>query len=228
MTAEEDKVEALGDQWWNPREKLAALHRISPRGFEYFRSKCGPLDGRRVLDIGCGGGLLSERFARAGASVTGLDLSKSAIEAARRHAKAEGLDIDYRLAGIEDLAGERPGKFQIITCSEVLEHVDDLRAFLEEATGLLESGGFFFFSTLNKTMKARLLAVFAAENILRIVPRGAHDYNKFIRPSTLVEILEDLGVEVMELKGMSIKPPCLDFQLSDDLSMNYLGYGVKR
>jgi len=228
MTTESEKFEPFDDEWWNPKGKLFTLHRINPLRCEYFMGKCGDVTGRRVLDIGCGGGLLAESFAKAGAVVTGIDLSERSIAAAKRHAEAGGLQIDYRVLSIEDLAAQKPEKFHVITCSEVLEHVDDLRAFLTTATSLLEKDGFFFFSTINKTLKARLLAIYAAENILRIIPRGAHDYNKFIRPSTLVEILDDIGVEVRELKGMSLKPPCIDFRISDDLSINYLGYGVKK
>ncbi|MFQ5428628.1 MAG: bifunctional 2-polyprenyl-6-hydroxyphenol methylase/3-demethylubiquinol 3-O-methyltransferase UbiG, partial [Thermodesulfobacteriota bacterium] len=138
-----------------------------------------------------------------------------------------GLEIDYCVSSIEELRKKKPKKFNIITCSEVLEHVPDLKVFLTEAVSLLSKGGFFFFSTLNKTLKARVFAIYAAENILGIIPRGAHDYNKFIRPSTLVEILGGLGVEIMELKGMSLNPLRFEFKISGDLSINYLGYGVK-
>jgi len=228
MTTESDKFEPFDDEWWNPRGKLFTLHKINPLRFDYFSGHAGDVKGKRVLDIGCGGGLLSESFARAGAVVTGIDLSERSIAAAKRHSETGGLDIDYRVCSIEELRKERPKKFQIITCSEVLEHVPDLQVFLSDATSLLAKHGFFFFSTLNKTLKARLFAVYAAENILGIIPRGAHDYNKFVRPSTLVEILDGLGVEVKELKGMSLNPLRLEFRISGDLSINYLGYGVKR
>ncbi len=227
MTTESDKFEPFDDEWWNPKGKLFTLHKINPLRFGYFLEKCGDVTGKRVLDIGCGGGLLSESFAKAGALVTAIDLSERSLAAAKRHAAAGGLEIDYRLSSIEELRKSKPKKFNIITCSEVLEHVEDLQVFLGDAVSLLTKGGFFFFSTLNKTLKARVFAIYAAENILGIIPRGAHDYNKFVRPSTIVEILGGLGVEVMELKGMSLDLLRQEFKISRDLSINYLGYGVK-
>ncbi|MBI5887938.1 MAG: bifunctional 2-polyprenyl-6-hydroxyphenol methylase/3-demethylubiquinol 3-O-methyltransferase UbiG [Deltaproteobacteria bacterium] len=227
MTTESEKFDKFGGDWWNSSGRLFSLHLINPLRFDYFAKKAGDLKGARVLDIGCGGGLLSERFALSGALVTGIDLSLVAIDAAKKHADEAGLSIDYRVLSPSGLLMEDPEKFDVIVCAEVLEHVDDLKGFLADALKMLKSGGIFFFGTINKTVRARLLAVFAAENILHMIPNGTHDFNKFIKPSVLVRILKENNVETMEIKGMSLDTLKLEFKISRDTSMNYLGYGVK-
>ncbi len=228
----QQNFDTFKDDWWNPEGRLKSLHRINPLRFDFFASKAeekiGGLEKKRVLDIGCGGGLLSERFASAGALVTGIDLSPAAIEAAKEHAEKSGLDIHYMVAPVAGLLEKGPESFDCIVCSEVLEHVDDLEGFLRNACSLLKKGGLFFFSTINKTLKARLLAVFVAEDILGMLPQGTHDYNRFIRPSHLVKLLRDNAVEVEEIRGMSFDPLRFSFRISRDTSINYLGYGVKR
>lgn len=228
MTTESEKFEKYGQEWWNPAGKLFSLHRINPLRFDYFSGAAGELKDKKVLDIGCGGGLLAEKFAGAGASVTGIDLSPVAIEAAGKHAAESGLSIDYRVSSPSKLAPEKGEAYDIVVCAEVLEHVDDLNAFLKDSLSMLKPGGLFFFGTLNKTMKSRVLAIFVAEDLLGMVPRGTHDYRKFVRPSVLKDILEENGVDIMELKGMSYDPLKLEFKLSKDTSVNYLGYARKR
>jgi len=228
MTTESEKFEKYGQEWWNPTGKLFSLHRINPLRFEYFSGAAGDLSGKKVLDIGCGGGLLAEKFASSGALVTGIDLSPVAIEAAKKHAVESGLSIDYRVSSPAKLAPESSEAFDIIVCAEVLEHVDDLGAFLKDSLSMLKKGGLFFFGTLNKTLKSRFFAIFVAEDILGMVPRGTHDYQRFVRPSALRDILEENGVEIMELKGMSYDPFKLEFKLSNDTTVNYLGYAKKR
>lgn len=228
MTTESEKFDQYEQEWWNPTGKLFSLHRINPLRFGYFSEHAGKLTSARVLDVGCGGGLLAERFAEAGACVTGIDLSSVAIAAAKKHAALSGLEIDYRVAepstlGIKDGLG----LFDIIVCAEVLEHVDDLDAFLAATLAMLKPSGLFFFGTINKTLKARLLAIAVAEDILHMVPRGTHDFKRFVRPSILKDILTKNGVEMMELKGMSYDPLRLEFKLSNDTSVNYLGYAKK-
>ncbi|MBI5344800.1 MAG: 3-demethylubiquinone-9 3-O-methyltransferase, partial [Deltaproteobacteria bacterium] len=147
MTTESEKFEKLGDDWWNPTGKLFSLHKINPLRFDYFASKAKDLNGSRVLDVGCGGGLLSEKFASSGAVVTGIDLSPVAIEAAKGHAKESGLDIDYRVVAPSGLLKENPAPFDIIICAEVLEHVDDLKGFLADTLKMLKDNGLFFFGT---------------------------------------------------------------------------------
>lgn len=227
-TQETDKFEKYGEEWWNPAGKLFSLHRINPLRFGYFSSRTGELKGKRALDIGCGGGLLSEEFARAGACVTGIDLSPVAIEAAGKHAATSGLEINYMVSSPSLLVKQNSGTFDIIVCAEVLEHVDDLEGFLRDSMSMLEPGGLFFFGTINRTFKARMLAIFVAEDVLGMVPRGTHDFKKFVRPSTLKKILEDNNAEVMELKGMSYDPLRLEFNISADTSVNYLGYARKK
>lgn len=228
MTTESEKFEKYGQEWWNPTGKLFSLHRINPLRFDYFSGVAKDLEGKKVLDIGCGGGLLAEKFAEAGALVTGIDLSPVAIEAAKKHAGESGLAIDYRVSSPSKLAPDNNGAFDVIVCAEVLEHVDDLKAFLKDSLSMLKAGGLFFFGTLNKTLKSRFFAIFVAEDLLGMVPRGTHDYQRFVRPSVLRDILEESGVEIMELKGMSYDPLKLEFKLSNDTTVNYLGYAKKR
>jgi len=227
MTTESDKFEKFGAEWWNPAGKLFSLHRINPLRFEYFASHTGGLAGKRVLDIGCGGGILAEKFAEKGAIVTGIDLSPVAIEAAKKHAAESGLNVNYRVASPKELVGDNPEPFDIVICAEVLEHVDDLRAFLRDALGMLKGGGLFFFGTINRTMKARIFALVVAEDILRMVPRGTHDYKRFIRPSELTHALAENNVTIKEIKGMTYDPLKLEFKISNDPSVNYLGYAEK-
>ncbi len=223
----QDTFEKLADDWWNPEGKLKSLHRINPLRFAYFKSVCGELKGARVLDVGCGGGLLSECFAGEGATVTGIDLSPISIEAAERHASESNLRIDYRAVSISALLASIPAPFDVVVCAEVLEHVDVVDDFLKDALLLLKKDGFFLFATINKTLKARILAITVAEGV-GMAPKGAHDFKKFLRPSQLVEILEKNNVEAREIKGMTFDPLTLDFKLSSDPSVNYLGYAVKR
>ncbi|MCK5236561.1 MAG: 3-demethylubiquinone-9 3-O-methyltransferase, partial [Deltaproteobacteria bacterium] len=164
--------------------------------------------------------------AEAGAEVTGIDLSPVAIDVAREHCSQSGLNIDYRVSDITGLKDK--GEFDVILCSEVLEHVDDLNEFLREALLKLKSGGIFLFSTINNTLKAKFLTIFMAEDILRLLPQGTHSGDRFIKPSDLVSILSDNDVEVEEVKGMKLNPIKLNFSITKDTSVNYIGYGVKR
>ncbi len=227
----EEHFDRFKKDWWNPEGRLKSLHTINPLRFGYFSEKAeacaGGLAGKRLLDIGCGGGILSESFAGAGGVVTGIDLASTAIEAASEHAADGGLEIEYMVSTVADLAKERPEYYDAIACSEVVEHVYDLEGFLKDALSMLKPGGIFFFSTINKTLRAKFLAVFVAEDILGMIPPGTHDSSRFVRPSELVRILRDNSVETEEIKGMSFNPLSFGFRISADTSINYLGYGLK-
>ncbi|MBI5327292.1 MAG: bifunctional 2-polyprenyl-6-hydroxyphenol methylase/3-demethylubiquinol 3-O-methyltransferase UbiG [Deltaproteobacteria bacterium] len=230
---ESQKFDSFGKEWWDAKGRFASLHKINPLRFNYFAGKIGELKGKRVLDIGCGGGILSEEFVKKGALVTGIDLSPVALDAAKSHAKESGLEIDYRLTSPAQLAVSLGTDFKsvpvfdIVICAEVLEHVDDLAGFLKDCCGLLKKEGYFLFSTINKTVSAKFFAIFIAENF-NMVPKGTHDYNRFIRPSTLVNILSQNDVTVEDIKGMTFDPLGFEFKISDNTNINYLGYGRKR
>jgi 2-polyprenyl-6-hydroxyphenyl methylase/3-demethylubiquinone-9 3-methyltransferase len=223
---DKDPFEAFADDWWDPKGRLKSLHTINPLRFGYYKEKVNNLNGLKVLDVGCGGGLLSEKFAEEGALVTGIDLSPVSINAAKKHAEESGLKIDYRHCSITDLVKEEDG-FDAVICAEVLEHVDDLEGFIKDCAGFLKAGGCFFFSTLNKTFRSRFFAIYVAEDILGMVPQGTHDYSRFIKPSTLTKILKENAIAVQDLAGLTFEPLSLGFKLSKSLSINYLGYGIK-
>ncbi len=225
-SVDKDPFEAFADDWWDPKGRLKSLHTINPLRFSYYKEKVKELNGLKVLDVGCGGGLLSEKFAKEGALVTGIDLSPVSIKAAKKHAEESGLKIDYRHCSITDLVKEDDG-FDAVICAEVLEHVDDFEGFIKDCAGFLKAGGFFFFSTLNKTFRSRFFAIYVAEDILGMVPQGTHDYNRFVKPSTLTKILRENAIEVKDLAGLTFEPLSFSFKLSKNLSINYLGYGVK-
>jgi 2-polyprenyl-6-hydroxyphenyl methylase/3-demethylubiquinone-9 3-methyltransferase len=224
--SETEKFNKYGRDWWNPEGGMFALHMINKLRFDYFISILGDVSGKTIVDIGCGGGLLSEEFARRGARVTGVDLSPTAIDAAREHAGKSELSINYRNCPAKELISKGE-LFDIVICAEMLEHVDDLASTIRESSSLLKNGGYYLFETINKTLKAKFLAVFMAENVLNFVARGTHDYNKFIKPSTLVNLLRENGTDVKEIKGISFDILNRQFRLSNSTDVNYIGYGVK-
>jgi 2-polyprenyl-6-hydroxyphenyl methylase/3-demethylubiquinone-9 3-methyltransferase len=227
-STERRKFDSLSREWWDPKGKLGALHRINPLRFSYFTERIDGLEGKRVLDIGCGGGVLAEEFAKAGATVTGIDLSPLSIDVAKGHASESALSIDYRVLPVEKLLAEAGGDiYDVVICAEVLEHVDDIETFLGDAAALLKVGGHLLFGTINKTLRARFFAIFVAENLLGMVPPDTHHYEKFIRPSTLVRILQRNGITVEEIRGMTYDLLRMEFTLSDDTTINYMGYGIK-
>jgi 2-polyprenyl-6-hydroxyphenyl methylase/3-demethylubiquinone-9 3-methyltransferase len=235
--AEIARFSALAEEWWDPRGKFRPLHRINPVRLAYVRehavvrfgraAKAGlPLEGLRVLDIGCGGGLLAEPLARLGGRVTAIDASEPNIAVARAHAEEGALAIDYRAASAEALAaqGER---FDIVLNMEVVEHVADVRSFLAASVALLAPGGMMVLATINRTPQSFALAIVAAEYLLGWLPRGTHDWRKFLRPSELAAHLRACGAELTELKGVRYSLLTERFALADDLSANYMALVVK-
>ncbi len=222
-----DEIQKFNDQdWWNTEGELKTLHDINPTRFEFINGFIDLKD-KKALDIGCGGGIISEGLAQRHAIVTGIDMAPNAIEIAKNHAENAHLAIDYRVITAEEFAEDHKAEFDVITCLEMLEHVPTPSSIVSAASDMLKPGGHIFFSTLNRTLKARALAVFAAESVLRIVPKGTHDYNKFITPLELYEMCEAYGLTVKKIQGMSYNPFNRVASLTDDVSINYLVYATK-
>ena len=219
--AELRKFSDLAHRWWDPSSEFKPLHEINPLRLGWI-DRCAALSGRRVLDIGCGGGILSESMAALGATVTGIDLSDKALGVARLHLFESGQKVDYRLTSAEQLAGECPGTFDVVTCMEMLEHVPDPASTVSACARLVKPGGDVFFSTLNRNLKAYLFAVVGAEYVLRLLPRGTHEYGKFIKPSELARYCRDSGLETIDLSGMNYNPLTQVYSLGDGTDVNYL------
>jgi 2-polyprenyl-6-hydroxyphenyl methylase/3-demethylubiquinone-9 3-methyltransferase len=221
-----DKFAALAAHWWDPNGELKTLHQINPLRMQYISEKIN-LSGQKVIDVGCGGGILTESLAKQGAIVTGIDLSKPGIEVAKLHQLESGLEIEYLHTPIETLAAERPASYDILTCLEMLEHVPDPTAIVEACALLVKPGGHLFFSTLNRNMKSYLFAILGAEYVLKILPKNTHDYAKFIRPSELTNWGRRAGMAPQELKGIAYQPFSKQFSLTDDISVNYLFHAIR-
>lgn len=217
------KFEALAARWWDRNSEFKPLHEINPLRMGFIDSKIN-LAGLKVLDIGCGGGILSEAMAHRGAIVTGIDMGEAPLSVARLHLLESGLKIDYQQSSAEVFAQGKPGVYDAVTCMEMLEHVPDPASVLQACQTLLKPGGRFFLSTINRNPKSYLFAVLGAEYILRLLPRGTHDYQKFIRPSELARSARDAGLELKTLRGMTYNPFTKKYRLSDDVDVNYLMY----
>jgi len=218
--AELAKFGALAHRWWDPQGEFRPLHQLNPLRLAWIDG-LAPLAGKRVLDVGCGGGILSEAMARLGASVTGIDLSENPLKVAQLHLLESGLDIDYQLASAEQLSAQRESPFDVVTCMELLEHVPDPSSTVAACAKLATPGGRVFFSTINRNPKAYLFAVIGAEYLLRMLPRGTHDYARFIKPSELARWCRDAGLEPLELKGMTYNLITDQYRLGEDCSVNY-------
>lgn len=219
--AEIDKFSALAHNWWDEQGEFRTLHQINPHRLQWIRSHVD-LQDKAVLDIGCGGGILAEAMAKAGARVTGIDLADASLQVARLHALDSHLDIDYRLVSAEHLARETPAAFDVITCMEMLEHVPEPASIIRAAARMLRPDGWLFVSTINRNLKAYLLAIVGAEYLLRLLPKGTHDYAKFLQPSALCAMARDCGLEAVDLAGVEYNPLTQRFRLTDDASVNYL------
>lgn len=222
--AEVAKFEALASRWWDPQSEFKPLHEINPLRLDFIDARAG-LAGKRVLDVGCGGGILSESMAHRGAKVTGIDLGEAPLGVARLHAEESGVEIDYRNISVEALADQQAGDFDIVTCMEMLEHVPDPASVIQACSQLVRPGGYVFFSTLNRTPKSYAFAILGAEYVLRLLPRGTHDYAKFIRPSEMAAWSRASGLEIREQTGLTYNPLTRRYRLvAHDVSVNYMMY----
>lgn len=220
------KFSDLAHRWWDPKSEFRPLHEINPLRLDWIDRHVG-LAGKKVLDVGCGGGLLAEGMAARGAVVTGIDLSEKALGVARLHLLESGRSVDYRHTSAEALASEEAGGYDVVTCLEMLEHVPNPASTIASCAALVKPGGHVFFSTINRNPKAYLLAVIGAEYVLRLLPKGTHDYAKFIKPSELARWAKSVGLELDEVIGMSYNPFAQSYSLGRDTDVNYLVHAVR-
>ena len=216
-----DKFSQLAHRWWDPNSEFKPLHEINPLRLDWIDRHAG-ISGKSVLDIGCGGGILAESMAQRGAEVTGIDLSDKALGVARLHLLESGNRVAYRKVSAEELAGEMPGRFDVVTCMEMLEHVPEPASTIAACAALVKPGGHVFFSTINRNAKAYVLAVVGAEYILRLLPKGTHDYAKFIKPAELSRWAKSVGLEPDDLIGMGYNPFTRRYSLGRDTDVNFL------
>jgi 2-polyprenyl-6-hydroxyphenyl methylase/3-demethylubiquinone-9 3-methyltransferase len=221
--AEIARFEAAASRWWDPLGDMRALHDLNPVRLQYVE-RARPLAGLRIIDVGCGGGLLAEAMARKGAEVTGLDLADDLLEVAKLHALESGVELRYVLEDAETHATQHPHRYDVVTCMEMLEHVPDPVAVVAALGALVKPGGDVFVSTLNRTLRAYAFAVVGAEYVMRLLPPGTHTYEKFIRPSELRAWARPAGLEVMDVAGLAYDPFARRAQLSSDASINYLAH----
>jgi 2-polyprenyl-6-hydroxyphenyl methylase/3-demethylubiquinone-9 3-methyltransferase len=218
------KFDALASRWWDPHSEFKTLHDINPLRLDYIVRFSAGLAGKSVLDIGCGGGILAEALAQQGADVTAIDLAAAPLEVARLHRLESGVDIDYQQISAEELAAQRPGQWDVVTCMELLEHVPRPASTISACAALVKPGGHVFLSTLNRNPKAYLQAIVGAEYLLRMLPRGTHDYARFIRPAELGRWLRQAGLTLDDLTGLSYNPIARTYSLGRDIDVNYLAH----
>jgi 2-polyprenyl-6-hydroxyphenyl methylase/3-demethylubiquinone-9 3-methyltransferase len=218
--AELAKFGELAHRWWDPQGEFRPLHDLNPLRLAWIDG-LARLAGKKVLDVGCGGGILSEAMARLGASVTGIDLSEKPLKVAQLHLLESGLSVDYQLSSAEEFSALHPDAFDAVTCMELLEHVPDPASTVAACAKLVKPGGRVFFSTLNRNPKSYLFAVIGAEYLLKMLPRGTHDYLRFIKPSELTRLCRAAGLEPVELKGMTYNPVTNQYRLGEDCDVNY-------
>lgn len=216
-----EKFSQLAHKWWDPQSEFKPLHEINPLRLNYI-DRHASLAGKNVLDVGCGGGILSESMAGLNANVTGIDLSDKALQVARLHLLESGKQVNYCKIAVEDMAAGQPGQFDIVTCMEMLEHVPDPASVISSCAKLVKPGGWVFFSTLNRNPKSYLLAIIGAEYVLNMLPRGTHDYAKFLKPSELSQYCRNANLNVSDLTGMSYNPINKIYSLGHDTSVNYM------
>jgi len=216
-----EKFSALAHRWWDPNSEFKPLHEINPLRLDYIDKAAG-LAGKQVIDVGCGGGILAESMAARGAEVTGIDLAEKSLKVAQLHLLESGNKVDYRLIAAEEMARESPGHYDIVTCMEMLEHVPDPASIVRACAQLVKPGGHVFYSTINRNPKSYLFAVVGAEYLLNLLPRGTHDYAKFIKPSELARYCREAGLAVEAVVGMSYNPLSKIYSLGADTDVNYI------
>ncbi|RTL18444.1 MAG: bifunctional 2-polyprenyl-6-hydroxyphenol methylase/3-demethylubiquinol 3-O-methyltransferase UbiG [Burkholderiales bacterium] len=216
------KFGELAHRWWDPESDFKPLHQINPLRLAWIEQRC-PLAGKRVVDVGCGGGILSDAMARAGAKVLGIDLSTKPLRVAELHALEAGtVGVEYREIAVEQLAEEQPAGFDVVTCMEMIEHVPDPASVVRACAALVKPGGWVFLSTLNRNAKSFLLAIVGAEYVLNMLPRGTHEYARFVRPSELAQYCRDAGLELQSSRGLSYNPLTQRYSLGQDTDVNYM------
>ena len=215
------KFSELAHRWWDPTSEFRPLHEINPLRLEWINARA-PLRGKKVIDIGCGGGILAESMARKGADVTGIDLSEKALKVADLHSLESEVSVRYKHIAAEEMAAQEAGQYDVVTCMEMLEHVPDPSSIVRAAATLVKPGGLVFFSTLNRNPKAYLFAVIGAEYLLRMLPKGTHDYAKFITPAELSQFVREAGMHVDGFKGLSYNPLTKIYALNQDTDVNYM------
>jgi 2-polyprenyl-6-hydroxyphenyl methylase/3-demethylubiquinone-9 3-methyltransferase len=215
------KFSELAHRWWDPTSEFRPLHEINPLRLEWINARA-PLAGKNVIDIGCGGGILSESMARKGAKVTGIDLSEKALKVADLHSLESGVEVRYQHIAAEDMAAREAGQYDVVTCMEMLEHVPDPAAIVRAAATLVKPGGHVFFSTLNRNPKSYLFAIVGAEYLLRMLPKGTHDYAKFITPAELSRFVREAGLQMDGMKGLTYNPLTKIYALNQDTDVNYM------
>jgi 2-polyprenyl-6-hydroxyphenyl methylase/3-demethylubiquinone-9 3-methyltransferase len=219
--AEIAKFSEFAHRWWDPTSEFRPLHEINPLRLGYIDREA-PLAGKEVLDVGCGGGILAEAMAERGARVTGIDAAERPLKVAQLHLYESGRSVDYRLMTVEDLAVERRASFDVVTCMELLEHVPNPASTVQACARLLRPGGSAFFSTISRNAKSYLYAIIGAEYVLQLLPRGTHDYAKFLKPSELAAMCRDASLEIADLIGMTYNPLTRRYALENDTSVNYI------
>ena len=219
--AELEKFSALASRWWDPNSEFRPLHQINPLRLDWIDALAS-IQGKKVVDVGCGGGILAESMAKLGATVKGIDLAEKSLKVAQLHGLESGVKVDYEAISAENLADREAGQYDVVTCMEMLEHVPDPSATIAACSKMVKPGGWVFFSTINRNPKSFLFAIIGAEYLLRILPKGTHEYAKFIKPSELADAARDAGLELQEMLGMSYNPITQVYSLGRDTSVNYL------
>ena len=220
------KFEALASRWWDKSSEFKPLHDINPLRVNYIDERAS-LAGKKVLDVGCGGGILSEAMAFRGASVKGIDMGEAPLSVAQLHSLESGVDVQYQQITAEEIAEQEAGSYDVVTCLEMLEHVPSPASVIKACTKLLKPGGHLFLSTINRNPKSYLFAIIGAEHILKMLPKGTHEYKKFIKPSELGNYVRQAGLEMKELTGMTYNPLIKEYKLGRDVDVNYLMHTIK-